>query len=126
MFFAELKPLYHLPSTNLFRYVQFRHASHTQFGMGCIILQSSDLELLLCDNSLTKALSRIYKSLFPKTLLRPYMLGWYAAAPGLDRGDYYIIEMIFGRFPLPNLYLPEIIFYTTNSYIGFILPQLIS
>lgn len=59
--FDTLKTKFHLPNTPLFRYLQLRHAYTAQFGKTSIHLQISDLESLLREDNLDKALSTIYK-----------------------------------------------------------------
>lgn len=91
MTFDDLKQRYVLPNSYFFRYIQPRHAFCSQFGGDPLDLETSDLELLTCRDSLSKPVSSLYKDLFPDTvvLLRACRQAWEAAAPGLDRDDIW-------------------------------------
>lgn len=79
--FDGLKHKFRLLNLHLFRYLQFRHALYAQFGSTGLC----DLESLLREKHLVKALSTIYKQLFIDTakVLTPCHNAWLVDFPHL-------------------------------------------
>lgn len=90
MQFDCLKSKFNLPNTHLFRYLQLRHAYHSQFGASAIVLQESDIESTLRNEPLDKALSTIYKQLFSDThrVMASCRRRWEGVFPQLDSDDW--------------------------------------
>lgn len=85
-----LKSMHHLQNSHLFCFLQFRHVFYAQLGGGWLTLQSIDLESLLRDDSLSKALGTIYTQLFTETAkhLMPCHSAWAADIPRVDKDDW--------------------------------------
>lgn len=87
--FNQLKDRHDLPNWYFFRYLQLRHAFVAQFGTDAVILHSSPLEQLLCDESVQGTLSETYKELFAE---RPPALSkcrekWSSLVPNFQGDD---------------------------------------
>lgn len=100
-----MKYTYHLPNSHLFRYLQLRHAYNAQFGSAAITMRMGDLEAMICDDALDKALSNIYKQpcIDIGKVLTPCRNAWVAVFPQLDGYDWndlwevYFIRLLSAR-----------------------------
>lgn len=88
--FDALKTTFNLPNTHLFRYFQLRHPYNAQFGNNGITPKMSDIESLLREDTLDKALSTIYKQLFGEggDLLAKCRAMWGEVFPQMGGDDW--------------------------------------
>lgn len=88
--FEVLKRKKQLPNSHLFRYLQFRHAFFAQFGSSSLEVRVGDLESLLRDTELPKALSIIYKQLVIDTskVSASCCVAWLLDFMQLDNRDW--------------------------------------